>query len=1002
MLAKPVIANRVRIRRCLLIALALGSALLGQRAVAGPAVPVPFAAPAPPAPLRRLTSDGQSTPAAWTGDGSMLLVQRPGRMLPGQQLSELWAVPLQGDEWLISDNASYPAPEGDQVAYLQYQGDAGWEAVRSYTSGKATTVLGPADWKMPPTWVAGRVVYLDPADQLRGGLEEAGALPSASRACLALGGQRLASTENGGLRIVENAQSKSIAVGRWVGGLAWSPDGARLAYVLVNEEAAVQLWVWDAATGAHLLLFEERQSTLGAPAWSPDGERLAFAVYPSGSATGGDIWLVHADGTQAEPVARTPGSEDAPRWSPDGTSLAFRLDGDVWIAELGSPDLQAALLDAAQAPAPLAAALRSPGEGSADASAAAVPDTILVKHDDSGNLCRDRPEGAIDTYGFEPYLQRVIPHEVPASWPAESLKAQAVAARTYAWRKLLDRRAETPYPGFDVWDSTRDQYMCDWTDTRTNAAVDATRGHYMSYENKVIYAFYSAEAGSPTNYKQQFPDVPYLRSVDDPGGIGEARHGHSWGLSQWGAYRWAAWHGWDYIQILTHYYSDAVVTPSIPGCMPVAGLSQPWADHYLLTDYALLRANAADDAPISGVTFEARIDDTWQTACTDSVGADGWGCVWSVGVLSDTVSLSLSFRATATSADGGSTTSAISSVGLHRTPPTGTLSISASTVTTLNLTLALSAADPAPPQGDTRVSLGDDSWVWEDLALYHIGGDCVAEASTEDGSAWHVSSGESGVLYGPYTERLAAGELYRALFRIRALTETLSLPSEVAKLDVTTDQGSTLLGVRYLRGTDLPTAAYAEYAVDFVGSQSPLEFRVDARGIADLWVDRVRIVTYPGQVLPEVAWTLPPREGRTVVTAKYVDPAGNLSADVSLPVWVKDVTAPGEWHAFRCTGTSCAVEVRDHIAGLDVTSASYRVSADRGLSWGDWLPATCSGSSGSHDWETVTAGPLALLGPGDVQLQFRIRDVAHVPNESVSSALTLWHTYLPVVHREAR
>ncbi len=989
-----------RVRRCLLVALALTSALLWQRAAAGPVTSVTFAAPASRSPLYRLTDDGWSTPAAWTADGSRLLVQRPGRMLPGQQLSELWAVPLHGDERLISDNATYPALHGDQVAYLRYRGDAEWEAVRSNTGGQAPTALGPAEWKMPPAWVADQVVYLDQDSQLRGGLTAADAPASASRARLAPGGRRLASTGNGSLQIIEGAKSQSIAAGRWIGGLSWSSDGGRLAYVLVNEESATQLWVWDAVTGVHLLLFEERQATLGAPAWSPDGERLAFAVYPTGSATGGDIWLARADGSPARPIARTPTSEDAPCWSPGGTSLAFRLDGDVWIADLGSPDLGAALLDAAQTSASLPAVRDISVKEPVDASAVAVPDTILVKHDDAGNTCRDRPDGAVDTYDFESYLQRVVPHEVPASWPAESLKAQTVAARTYAWRKLLDRRAETPYPGFDVWDSTRDQYMCDWTDTRTNAAVDATRGHYLSYEDKVIYAFYSAEAGSPTNYKQQFPDVPYLRSVDDPVGFDEARHGHSWGLSQWGAYRWAAWHGWDYVQILTHYYSGAVVTPATPGCMPVAGLSRPWADHYLLTDHAFLRANAADDAPISGVTFEAQIDGSWQTTCTDTIGADGWSCVWPVGVLSDTVSPSLSLRATATSADGGSATSPVSSVGLHRTPPTGTLTISTSTVTTLSLTLGLSAADPAPPLGDTQVSLGDDRWIWEDTALSHMGGDCVTDDAAEDGSAWHVSSGESGILYGPYTECLAAGDLYRALFRIRVLTGTLSLPSELAKLDVTTDQGSTLLGVRYLQGTDLGGTDYAEFSVDFAGSASPIEFRVAARGIADLWVDRVRIVTYPDQVPPEIVWTLPPREGRTVVTAKYVDPAGNLSADVSLPVWVKDVTSPGEWRAFQCTGTGCVVQVRDCIAGLDASSASYRVSTDGGLSWGDWMPAACSGASGSHDWETVAAGPLTALGSGDVQLQFRIHDVAHVPNESVSPAFFLWHAYLPAVWRE--
>jgi hypothetical protein len=210
-----------------------------------------------------------------------------------------------------------------------------------------------------------------------------------------------------------------------------------------------------------------------------------------------------------------------------------------------------------------------------------------------------------------------------------------------------------------------------------------------------------------------------------------------------------------------------------------------------------------------------------------------------------------------------------------------------------------------------------------------------------------------------------------------------------------------LLGVRYLRGTDFRHGdAYDEFAVDFSAASTALEFRVEASGAADLWVDRVRIVTYPGAVPSEVAWALPPREGRTLVTAKFVDSAGNHSADVSLPVWVKDATPPQDWRAFHCTATACTIEVRDIIAGLDVSSASYRISSDGGLSWDDWLPAACSGTLASHEWETITSGALSISGAQATQLQFRIRDTARLPNESVSPALSLWRIYLPAALRD--
>ena len=55
----------------------------------------------------------------------------------------------------------------------------------------------------------------------------------------------------------------------------------------------------------------------------------------------------------------------------------------------------------------------------------------------------------IKTMDLEEYLRCVVPSEMPASWPAEALKAQAVAARTYAMKKIQDRKSKE----FDVDDT---------------------------------------------------------------------------------------------------------------------------------------------------------------------------------------------------------------------------------------------------------------------------------------------------------------------------------------------------------------------------------------------------------------------------------------------------------------------------------------------------------------------------------------------------------------------
>jgi hypothetical protein len=164
-----------------------------------------------------------------------------------------------------------------------------------------------------------------------------------------------------------------------------------------------------------------------------------------------------------------------------------------------------------------------------------------------------------------------------------------------------------------------------------------------------------------------------------------------------------------------------------------------------------------------------------------------------------------------------------------------------------------------------------------------------------------------------------------------------------------------------------------------------------------MWFDRVTVVSYPND-LPagagSISWTLPAGEGIVTTTAKFVDRAENVSPDVTLAVTVTDDKPPGGWQGFQCAGATCTVLVRDVIAGLNVHSAAYRFAADGGSTWGDWLPATCTGVDGSHDWQTI-----AISEPDASMVQFRIYDVAAVPNEGQSPEYGKWSIYLPVVLR---
>lgn len=92
---------------------------------------------------------------------------------------------------------------------------------------------------------------------------------------------------------------------------------------------------------------------------------------------------------------------------------------------------------------------------------------------------------------MEEYLKGVVPAEMPASWPAEALRAQAVAARTYAASYVATYGYICATSTCQAWDPSR-------RDPRSDAAVDATRGTLLTYQSEMIWAFYSSTCGGQT------------------------------------------------------------------------------------------------------------------------------------------------------------------------------------------------------------------------------------------------------------------------------------------------------------------------------------------------------------------------------------------------------------------------------------------------------------------------------------------------------------------------
>jgi stage II sporulation protein D len=140
-----------------------------------------------------------------------------------------------------------------------------------------------------------------------------------------------------------------------------------------------------------------------------------------------------------------------------------------------------------------------------------------VRGDVVVRLYKDRLQ-LINVIPLEDYLAAVLGSEMPVSFPPEALKAQAVAARTYALQKKL----ETYGSPFHMGSSVLHQVYggLDREDARTRAAVEATRGEVLTFELAPIEAYFHASCGgrTETGHAALQRELPYLRAVDCPCG----------------------------------------------------------------------------------------------------------------------------------------------------------------------------------------------------------------------------------------------------------------------------------------------------------------------------------------------------------------------------------------------------------------------------------------------------------------------------------------------------
>lgn len=160
----------------------------------------------------------------------------------------------------------------------------------------------------------------------------------------------------------------------------------------------------------------------------------------------------------------------------------------------------------------------------------------------------------VNTLPLEEYIMGVVPSEMPSRWNFEAHRAQAIAARSYALANLNKRASH----GYDLKDTPVDQaYGGASSETiQTTRAVLSTRGEVLTYDNKIIPAYYHASSGGKTNSASEVwnHDLPYIKSVDSFD-RGTRKNGHGVGMSQYGANNLAN-KGLSARQILSYFYKD--------------------------------------------------------------------------------------------------------------------------------------------------------------------------------------------------------------------------------------------------------------------------------------------------------------------------------------------------------------------------------------------------------------------------------------------------------------
>lgn len=151
--------------------------------------------------------------------------------------------------------------------------------------------------------------------------------------------------------------------------------------------------------------------------------------------------------------------------------------------------------------------LRAAAPGALQVNGKGYRDTVEIIPSDKGLL-------VVNELPLEDYLAGIINCEISSQWSMEAVKAQAVVARTYA---VFQREARKNMP-YHLESTVQDQVYegCDVEDNRAVRGVRETAGEVLTYNGKVIQAFFHSSCGGHTEAVENVwsSGQPYLRGVE--------------------------------------------------------------------------------------------------------------------------------------------------------------------------------------------------------------------------------------------------------------------------------------------------------------------------------------------------------------------------------------------------------------------------------------------------------------------------------------------------------